>query len=93
MSSRSLHFALSVKGLDYSRLENGGCPECLERGVTVKARIHFRATHKFVEDPDMASTLDVWIKLLAQALRNRNLDSVGTEPEPQGPIRRRRRPS
>lgn len=91
----SVDFILSarVEDLDNRELEHRRWTDYLEGGVAVKARIRFRATHQFVEDPDMASTLDVWIKLLAEAVRNRQQDSAGTEPEPQGPIRRRRRPS
>jgi hypothetical protein len=34
-------------------------------------RIRIKATHHYVEDPDMAATLDVWVRLLAEALRKR----------------------
>jgi len=30
-----------------------------------------QATHRYVHDPDMARTLDVWVKLLAEAVRNK----------------------
>lgn len=36
-----------------------------------KPHIRVKATHHYVEDPDMARTLNTWVMLLAKAIRNR----------------------
>ncbi|MFZ5818247.1 MAG: hypothetical protein ACOY93_23590 [Bacillota bacterium] len=34
-----------------------------------RGRIRVQATHHYVEDPEAAATLDVWVRLLVEALR------------------------
>jgi hypothetical protein len=55
--------------------------------LTEKSRLKISGTHHYVEDPDVSGTLDVWVRLLAEALRK----GPGPEPDDQPKASRRKR--
>lgn len=47
--------------------------------------IRIKATHHYVEDPEMAATLDIWVRLLAEAVRKRQPTRPSKPVDPSDP--------
>lgn len=58
-----------------------------------RGRLQILATHQYVEDPELISTLDTWVKLLAEAMGKRQIpvdDFSAGAPAWTGEVARRR---